>query len=118
MKIGHGHVTVPDLLTLLISFLLHLLLEQRYNTTYFMNEEEFTKLTKLCRLSCTEEEKEDLLKSISNILEYDAKLQEIDTAGVPSCNTVLANQTNVLREDVPGEILELSDVFKDVGNAF
>ena len=70
-----------------------------------INEEEFTKLTKLCRISCTEEEKQIFLHSLSQIIEYMDQLSEIDTAAIPPCNTVLETLTNVLRDDTPGDIL-------------
>ena len=67
-----------------------------------MNEEEFRKLTQLCRISCTEEEKENLLSSISQVLVYIDLLKEVDVGGVSPCNTVLETLNNVFREDVPG----------------
>ena len=54
-----------------------------------MGDEEFRKLAELCRISCTEEEKENLLSSIQQVLVYVDLLKEVDIDGVPSCNTVL-----------------------------
>jgi len=71
----------------------------------FMEEENFIKLTKLCRISCTEEEKSAFLKSLDNILKYIEALQEVNTDNIPPCNTVLETLSNVMREDVPGETL-------------
>lgn len=70
-----------------------------------MGEEEFKKLTELCRISCTEEEKEKLLSSIRQILVYVDQLKEIDVAGAAPCNTVLETLNNVFREDTPQEPL-------------
>ena len=70
-----------------------------------MEEEDFIKLTKLCRISCTDEEKAKFLKSLGNILKYIEALQEVNTDNIPPCNTVLDTLSNVMREDIPGEIL-------------
>jgi len=70
-----------------------------------MEESDFNKLSRLCRISCTEEEKKNFLKSIEDILAYVDQLQEVDTEGVPPCLTVLETLTNKLREDTPEEPL-------------
>ncbi len=70
-----------------------------------MEESDFNKLSRLCRISCTEEEKKNFLKSLENVLSYVEQLQEIDTDGVPPCLTVLETLTNKLREDIPEEPL-------------
>ena len=70
-----------------------------------MTEEEFNSLARMCRISCTEEEKKELLRSISQILTYIDLLKEVDTTDVPSCNTVHETLCNVLRADIPGEVL-------------
>ncbi len=70
-----------------------------------MEESDFNKLSRLCRISCTEEEKKNFLKSIEDVLAYVAQLQEVDTEGVPPCLTVLETLTNNLREDIPEEPL-------------
>ena len=64
------------------------------------------KLTQLCRIDCTEEEQESLLKDLKQILAYIEQLQEIDTANVSPCNHVLENMSNVMREDEVGEVLD------------
>jgi aspartyl-tRNA(Asn)/glutamyl-tRNA(Gln) amidotransferase subunit C len=70
-----------------------------------MEEAEFNKLCKLSRISCTEEEKKNFLKSLGDILSYVEQLQEIDTEGVPPCYTVHEALENVMREDIPEEPL-------------
>ena len=70
-----------------------------------MEESDFNKLSRLCRISCTEEEKKNFLKSIEDMLSYIGQLQEVDTEGVPPCLTVLETLTNKLREDTPEEPL-------------
>lgn len=70
-----------------------------------MEESDFIKLTKLCRISCTDEEKVKFLKSLGNILKYIEALKEVNTDNVPPCNTVLETLSNVMRDDTPGAIL-------------
>ncbi|MEM1282972.1 MAG: Asp-tRNA(Asn)/Glu-tRNA(Gln) amidotransferase subunit GatC [Chlamydiota bacterium] len=75
-----------------------------------LDKKSIEKLTQLCRIDCTEEEKESLLKDLENILEYVDQLQEIDTENVQPCNHVLPEIHNVMREDEIGEVLP-RDVF-------
>ncbi|HNA61775.1 MAG TPA: Asp-tRNA(Asn)/Glu-tRNA(Gln) amidotransferase subunit GatC, partial [Rhabdochlamydiaceae bacterium] len=70
-----------------------------------MNEDDFKSLSHLCRISCTEEEKMNFLKSLDNILTYIEQLQEVNTEGVEACYTVLETLSNVMREDLPEEPL-------------
>ena len=66
-----------------------------------MKEDDFNKLSHLCRIFCTEEEKKAFLKSLDNVLIYIEQLQEVDTEGVEACYTVLETLPNVMREDLP-----------------
>lgn len=75
-----------------------------------LDHEDIKKLTELCRIECTEEEKANLLKDLKSILAYVDQLQEIDTENVQPCNHVLADVANVMREDKVGETLP-RDVF-------
>ncbi len=70
-----------------------------------MNKKELNKLARLCRISCSPEEEEKFVESISQILTYIEELKKVDTQGVPCCNMVLETLSNVMREDVPGECL-------------
>jgi aspartyl-tRNA(Asn)/glutamyl-tRNA(Gln) amidotransferase subunit C len=70
-----------------------------------MNKEDLNKLAKLCRISCTPEEEEKFVENITQILSYVEALKKIDTQGVPCCNMVLETFSNVMREDIPGELL-------------
>jgi len=69
------------------------------------NEEELNKLTKLCRIACTDEEKKALYGHITNILKYIEQLDEVPTDGVKPCLRVLEDRTNVMRDDTVGELL-------------
>lgn len=70
-----------------------------------LSEESVYKLTKLCRIKCTEEERAALLKDLEKILDYFDQIEEVDTEGVEPCNHVLAEVFNVMRDDLPGECL-------------
>ncbi|CUI17131.1 glutamyl-tRNA(Gln) amidotransferase subunit C [Candidatus Protochlamydia naegleriophila] len=76
-----------------------------------LDKETITKLTHLCRIDCTEEEQEALLKDLKNILKYIEQLQQIDTENVLPCNHVLDDITNVMRDDVIGAVLNRDEDF-------
>jgi aspartyl-tRNA(Asn)/glutamyl-tRNA(Gln) amidotransferase subunit C len=66
----------------------------------------FTNLQKLCRIQCTSAEEAEILRSLTQILEYVAQMNEVDTNGTPPCNYVLKEMANtVLREDIIGDLL-------------
>ncbi|MBS0604294.1 MAG: Asp-tRNA(Asn)/Glu-tRNA(Gln) amidotransferase subunit GatC [Verrucomicrobia bacterium] len=69
------------------------------------DENELNKLTKLCRIECTEDEKKALHSQIAGVLDYIKQLDEVDTEGVEPCYRVLETLTNVMREDEVGELL-------------
>lgn len=71
-----------------------------------LDKETIKKLTQLCRIDCTEEEQESLLKDLKQILEYIEQLQQIDTENVPPCNHVLEGMANIMREDEVGAVLD------------
>lgn len=75
-----------------------------------LDKETIKQLTRLCRIDCTEEEQESLLKDLKKILDYIEQLQEIDTENVPPCNHILEGMANVMREDEIGKTLN-RDVF-------
>lgn len=58
----------------------------------------------LARLDLTEEEKEQYRNQLSAILEYAARLQSLDTSGIPPTSSVLPEHA-ALREDVIGNSL-------------
>lgn len=55
-------------------------------------------IASLARLRFTEEEEARLAKEMSEVLDYVAKLEELDTDGVPTMSHVL-DMRNVFRED-------------------
>ena len=64
------------------------------------SKETVTHLSKLCRISCTEEEIESLTSSIQKIVVHIEQLQELNTEGIEPCYDVIAHEMNILREDV------------------
>ena len=70
-----------------------------------LNKESIKKLTQLCRIDCNEEEQKTLLKDLESILIYVEQLKELDTEGIEPCNHVLADVSNVIREDKEGKTL-------------
>jgi len=70
-----------------------------------LNKDSIKKLSKLCRIDCSENEQESLLNDLEKILSYVDQLQEVDTENVPVCNHVLADMANVMREDSVGETI-------------
>ncbi len=69
------------------------------------DEEELNKLTKLCRIECTDDEKKALYSQIASILDYVKQLDEVDTERAEPCYSVLETSKNVMREDEVGELL-------------
>jgi aspartyl-tRNA(Asn)/glutamyl-tRNA(Gln) amidotransferase subunit C len=70
-----------------------------------LDKETIQTLTRLCRIDCTDEEQEAILKDLKNILKYIEQLQEIDTENVLPCNHVLEEIFNVMRDDEIGSVL-------------
>ncbi len=64
----------------------------------------------LARLYLTEEEKEDMTKSLNEILEFEQKLANLDTDDVePTIHAI--ELKNVMRKDKVEESLSIRDVF-------
>lgn len=71
-----------------------------------MDQESLTLLKHLARLDCTPEEEEDLLSSLTRVLDYVNLLNEVETEGVPPCRFVLRGMLqNKMRRDEVGELL-------------
>lgn len=71
-------------------------------------------LTQLCKIQCTDEEEESLLKDLKSILAYVEQLDEVNTENVTACNHILELHENVWREDTVGKVMP-REVF--LGNA-
>ena len=70
----------------------------------------------LARLKLTDEEKQRFRQQLSEILEYAARLQAVDTSHLPPA-TAQPAVPSVLRPDVPGPCLELKDVLANAPQA-
>lgn len=70
-----------------------------------LNKETIKHLTRLCRIDCTDQEQDEILKDLKQILDYIELLQEINTDNVLPCYQVLENLVNVTREDEVGKTL-------------
>jgi aspartyl-tRNA(Asn)/glutamyl-tRNA(Gln) amidotransferase subunit C len=64
-----------------------------------IDKETVEKVANLARLELDEAEKEALIKDMGEILDFMAKLNEIDTTGVEPL-VYMTDETNVYREDV------------------
>jgi len=71
-----------------------------------LDKETLIDLTKLCRINCSKEELETLLKNLQSILGYIDQMEEVDTEGVPVCNHVSEEMESVTREDEPDQSLD------------
>lgn len=71
-----------------------------------LNKETIVQLSRLCRIDCTDEEQEKILRDLQKILKYFEELKQIDTENVAPCNHVLEEIANVLREDEIGPVLD------------
>lgn len=66
----------------------------------------------LARLELSDEEKERYRAQLSAILDYAARLQALDTSGIPPTSSILPEQS-VLRSDEPRPGLPLDDVLRN-----
>lgn len=69
-------------------------------------------IAELARLELTPEEKDRYRQQLSAILDYAARLQTLDTSGIPPTASVLPARS-VLRPDVAKESLAPADVLRN-----
>jgi len=74
-----------------------------------LTRQEVEHVALLARLALSEEEKELYTRQLRDILEYAARLNELDTTDVPPTSHVLP-LSNVFREDEVGEHLSPEEV--------
>ncbi len=83
------------------------------------DREDFKHLQKLCRLNCTPEEEEAVLRSIQDVLHYLDQLEAIDTQGLTHSNALKTELPNHMRDDVVKDLLSreqfLSQVPEHIG---
>jgi aspartyl-tRNA(Asn)/glutamyl-tRNA(Gln) amidotransferase subunit C len=64
-----------------------------------VDKETVDKIANLARLELAEDEREDMITDMNKILDFMAKLNEIDTSGVESL-IYMNDDVNIFREDV------------------
>lgn len=64
-----------------------------------IDKETVEKVAHLARLELSETEKQEMIKDMSKILDFMAKLNELDTTGIEPL-VYMTNDVNVLRDDV------------------
>lgn len=77
-----------------------------------LSVEEVIHIERLARLKLTDKEREMYRSQLNDVLNYAAKLDEIDTSNVPPMYHILP-VTNVLREDIPRNNFSLEDALSN-----
>ena len=77
-----------------------------------LTPQEVEHIADLARLELTPTEKDLYRQQLSAILEYAARLQALDTTGIPPTSSVLPPRT-VLRADEPGQCLTPQELEKN-----
>ena len=77
-----------------------------------LDEQQVRKVAKLARLALEDDEVERFGRQLSEVLGFVSKLGELDLDPVEPMAHV-ADLTNVLREDVPGEALDVPTALKN-----
>lgn len=77
-----------------------------------LTREEVEHIARLARLVLTDEEIDRYQEQLSAILEYAARLQDLDTSGIPPTASVLPPRS-VLRKDVAGETFTHENLFRN-----
>jgi aspartyl-tRNA(Asn)/glutamyl-tRNA(Gln) amidotransferase subunit C len=73
------------------------------------------KLSRLAMIDFDEEEREEIKKDLEKMIGFVDKLKELDTTGVEPLLHMTSN-INVLREDVPGDMLPREEALKNAPN--
>jgi aspartyl-tRNA(Asn)/glutamyl-tRNA(Gln) amidotransferase subunit C len=80
-----------------------------------IDKETVDKIANLARLELAEDEKESLIGDMGKILDFMAKLNEMDTTGVEPL-VYMTNEINVLREDVVKQDITTEEALKNAPN--
>jgi aspartyl-tRNA(Asn)/glutamyl-tRNA(Gln) amidotransferase subunit C len=81
-----------------------------------LTKEEVEHIAELARLELSEEEKARYREQLSDILDYAARLQALDTSHIPPTSTVLAKRS-LLRPDVSVVSLSTDEVLSNAPSA-
>jgi len=77
-----------------------------------LTQSEVEHIAELARLDLSAEALESFRQQLSDILEYAARLQSVDTSGIPPTSSVLPPRS-VLRPDVAEQGLSADDVLRN-----
>jgi len=77
-----------------------------------LSPSEVEHIAALARLELTPEEKDLYCSQLSAILDYAARLQELDTSGIAPTSSVIPTRS-VLRDDEPGPGLSPSELLQN-----
>lgn len=79
-----------------------------------VSEEEIVHLTKLCRIACSQEKRQAVLRDFQSVVQYIDQLRTIDTSGIEPCVCISrGNTATPLRDDIVLEPLERDSFLKD-----
>lgn len=78
-----------------------------------LSKETIEHLSKLALLELSEEEKEELSKQLGDILDYFAKLDDIDTNNVDPTTHPIEGLSNIFRKDEPWKSLSNEEATKN-----
>ena len=77
-----------------------------------LDREQIIHIAELAKLELSETELEQMARQLSEILEYAARLNELDTTAIPPTASVIPNQ-NVMRPDVVSASLTHAQVLQN-----
>jgi aspartyl-tRNA(Asn)/glutamyl-tRNA(Gln) amidotransferase subunit C len=77
-----------------------------------VDKETVEKVANLARLELAEDEKEAMIKDMNKILDFMAKLNELDTTGIDPL-VYMTNEVNVLRDDVVKQTITTEEGLKN-----
>jgi aspartyl-tRNA(Asn)/glutamyl-tRNA(Gln) amidotransferase subunit C len=78
-----------------------------------LSRQEVEHIARLARLTLTEAEIVRYQEQLSDILDYAAMLQSVDTSGIAPVTSVLPPKASALRADQPGDTTPLSQLFNN-----
>jgi aspartyl-tRNA(Asn)/glutamyl-tRNA(Gln) amidotransferase subunit C len=75
------------------------IIKRKISSSMTIDQETVDKIAHLARLELSGDEKQDMIKDMSKILDFMAKLNEINTSGIEPL-VYMTNEVNVFRDDV------------------
>lgn len=81
-----------------------------------LTKEQTKKIADLARLELSDSELDKYSKEISSILEYVELIDEVDVSDIGFVSNLSDFEGSVLREDEPGESLDIKEVLKNATN--